>query len=53
MNAILDDISASMKYGPYTFSIMHEYFNFVDFDFGNYQDRVILGQALIDQLHEN
>jgi hypothetical protein len=23
-----------------------------DFDFSNYKDRVILGQALIDKLHE-
>ena len=57
MSAILDDISASMGWaliGTYVNDIMTEYFNGgSDFDFGNYQDRVILGQALIDKLHDN
>lgn len=55
MNSLLDNISSSMKYSRGDIKeVMDKYFNGgKDFHFGNYKDRVTLGQALIDKLHEN
>ena len=55
MNSIYDNISSSFDYSIGDISdIMNTHFNGgKDFDVGNYKDRVILGQALIDKLHEN
>lgn len=54
MIAIFNNISSSFKYSRGDIKeIMNKLFNGgKDFNFGNYKDRVILGQALIDKLHE-